>query len=107
MLKFIVVCHRRTGSSREEFRRYFREVHGPLALAIPHVSRYVLSFVEPDPVEGDPQWDALVEFWCADRDAYDAAWRSPEAQRAIADNPRFLDLTKTGSAIVEEVVLRL
>jgi uncharacterized protein (TIGR02118 family) len=106
MLKFIVVCRRRAGLGREEFRRFFREVHEPLAMAIPHLSRYVQNFVEADPVEGDPPWDAVIEFWFADRAAYDAAWGSPEGKRAAADNPNLMDMDRTAWAIVDEKVLR-
>ena len=31
MLKFVVVGYRRSELTREQFRRYFREIHGPLA----------------------------------------------------------------------------
>ena len=106
MLKLIVVCHRRAGLSRKEFRRLFGEVHGPLAMAIPHMSRYVQNFVVPDPLEGDPSWDAVIEFWFADRAAYDAAWASPEGKRAAADNPNLMDMDRTAWALVDEIVLR-
>lgn len=106
MLKLVVVCHRHEGWSRERFRNYFREVHGPLAIAIPHVARYVQNFVEPDEIEGDPPWDAVIEFWFADRAAYDAAWASPEGQRAAGDNPNCMDMTRTAWGLVDEVVVR-
>jgi hypothetical protein len=38
----------RPGWSREQSRRYFRETHGPLAMAIPGVRGYVQNFVEAD-----------------------------------------------------------
>lgn len=106
MLKLIVVCHRRVGWSREQFRRYFREVHGPLAMPIPHVRRYVQNFVLPDATDGDPPWDAVIEFWFDDRAAYDAAWASAEGKRAAGDNPNCMDMTRTAWAIVEEVLVR-
>ena len=106
MVKLVVVCYRREGWSRERFRQYFREVHGPLATAIPHVARYVQNFVEPDEIEGDPPWDAVIEFWFADRAAYDAAWASPEGQRAAGDTPNCMDMTRTAWGLVDEVVIR-
>ena len=106
MLKFAVVCHRRANWSREQFRRYFREVHGPLAMAIPHVRRYVQNFVLPDETEGDPPWDAVIEFWFDDRAAYDAAWASAEGERAAGDNPNCMDMSRTAWAMVEEVTVR-
>jgi len=103
MLKLVVVCFRKPGWSRDRFRRYFNEVHGPLALGIPHVQRYIQNFVLPDETEGDPPWDAIIEFWFADRAAYDAAWASAEGQCAAADNPNCMDMTRTGWSLVEEV----
>ena len=105
-MKLVVICFRRQGWSRGEFRRYFQDVHGPLAMAIPHVQRYVQNFVIPDETEGDPPWDAIIEFWFADRASYDAAWNSPEAQRAVADNLNCMDMARTGWSLVEEVRLR-
>jgi uncharacterized protein (TIGR02118 family) len=106
MLKLVVICYRREGWSRERFRRYFREVHGPLAMAIPQVRRYVQNFVVPDHTEGDPPWDAIIEFWFEDRAAYDTAWGSPEGRRAAADNPNCMDMARTGWSLVEEIPLR-
>ena len=75
MIKFMVVCHRRPDWSHDQFRRYFRETHGPLAMAIPGVRRYVQNFAEAG--EGrEPDWDAVIEFWFEDRAAMDAAWKS-------------------------------
>jgi uncharacterized protein (TIGR02118 family) len=105
VLKFVVVCHRRPDWSREEFRRYFRQVHGPLAEAIPGLRRYIQSFVEPEP-RRDPPWDAVVELWFDDRRAMEAAWASEAGGRATADNANCLDLERTAWAVVEEVVVR-
>ncbi len=105
MLKFVVVCHRRPDWSRSEFRRYCREIHGPLAEAIPGVRGYVQNFVRPE--EGrDPAWDAVVEFWFDDRETMEAAWRSEAGRRATDDNAHCMDLARTAWAVVEEVVVR-
>jgi uncharacterized protein (TIGR02118 family) len=72
MVKFIVVGYRRSELTQEQFRRYFRETHGPLAAAIPGVRRYVQNFVQPDD-RRHPPWDIVVEFWFDDRQAMEAA----------------------------------
>ena len=105
MLKFVVVCHRRPDWSREQFRRYFRDVHGPLAMAIPSVRRYVQNFAAPDD-RRDPAWDAVIEFWFDDRPSMEVAWQSEAGQRATADNPNLMDLSRTRWAVVEEIVVR-
>ena len=105
MLKFIVVCYRRPDWDRARLRRYFEEVHGPLAEAIPGLRRYVQNFVEPDE-RRDPPWDAVVEMWFDDRPAMEAAWRSEAGARASADNANCLDLARTRWSVVEEIVVR-
>jgi uncharacterized protein (TIGR02118 family) len=105
MIKFVVVCYRRPGWSRDQFRRYFRETHGPLAMAIPGVRGYIQNFVEPDE-RPDPPWDAVIEFWFDDRPSMEDAWQSEAGQRATADNPNLMDLSRTRWAVVEEIVVR-
>jgi uncharacterized protein (TIGR02118 family) len=105
VIKFIVVCYRRSDWSRERFRSYFRDVHGPLAMAIPDVRRYVQNFAEPDE-RRDPSWDAVIEFWFPDRPSMEAAWQSEAGRRASADNANLMDLTRTRWSVVEEIVVR-
>jgi uncharacterized protein (TIGR02118 family) len=106
LLKFVMICRRRAGWSRERFRQHLREVHAPLAIVIPQLRRYVQNFAAPDETEGEPPWDAMIEFWFDDRAAFEAAWQSAQGRRAAADNPDCMDMTSTSSAIVEEDVLR-
>ena len=87
-----------------EFRRYFREIHGPLAAAIPGVRRYVQNFAQPDH-RRHPPWDIVVEFWFDDRQAMEASWQSPEGCRATDDNSNCLDLERTRWSVVDEVVV--
>jgi uncharacterized protein (TIGR02118 family) len=105
MIKFVVVCYRRPDWSRDQFRRYFRETHGPLAMALPGVRGYVQNFVEPEE-RRDPPWDAVIEFWFDDRAAMEAAWQSEAGRLATADNAKLMDLSRTRWGIVEEVVMR-
>ncbi|MET0152478.1 MAG: EthD family reductase [Candidatus Binatia bacterium] len=105
MVKFVVVCYRRRDWSREQFRRYFRDVHGPLAMAMPGVRRYVQNFVEADE-RLDPPWDAVIEFWFDDRASMEAAWQSEAGQRASGDNANLMDLERTRWGVVEEIVVR-
>ncbi|HXA96563.1 MAG TPA: EthD family reductase [Candidatus Dormibacteraeota bacterium] len=104
MLKFIVVCYRRPDWDRARLRRYFEEVHGPLAAAIPGLRRYVQNFVEPDD-RRDPPWDAVIEMWFDDRPGMEAAWRSEAGTRAAADNANCFDLSRTRWSVVDETVV--
>ncbi|MGH7916385.1 MAG: EthD family reductase, partial [Candidatus Binataceae bacterium] len=47
MLKLATFVFRKPGFSVEEFQKYWREHHGPLAAKIPEVRRYVQSHTRP------------------------------------------------------------
>ena len=104
MIKFIVVGYRRSDLTPEQFRRYFREVHEPLATAIQGVRRYVQNFVEPNE-RRHPPWDVVVEFWFDDRETMEKAWCSNEGRRATEDNANCLDLERTRWSVVDEIVV--
>jgi EthD domain-containing protein len=70
--------------------------------AIPGIRGYVQNFVEPDE-RPDPPRDAVIEFWFYDRPSMEAAWQSEAGQRATADNPNLMDLSRTRWAVVEEI----
>jgi uncharacterized protein (TIGR02118 family) len=106
MLKFVVVLYRKPGTSRAEFARYLRDVHGPLAEAIPGLRRYVQNHVADDPRRAHPGWDAVVELSWDDRDAMERGWASPEGKAATADLEAFADLGRTTWSIVDEHVRR-
>lgn len=104
MLKFIVVIYKRPGMKGEEFRRYLREVHGPLAKKIPGVRRYVQNYAQPD-AKREPEWDAVIELYFDDREKMEAAWATAEAAASDADLPAFADLSRTTWSVVEEIIV--
>jgi len=102
MLKFVVVLYRKPEMSREQFRAYLQDVHGPMADRIPGVCAYVQNHAVTDSTRSDPGWDAIVELWWESRNAMEEAWRSPEGQIATADLEAFADLSRTRWSIVDE-----
>ena len=104
MVKFIVVMKRRQDLSPDAFRSYFDEVHAPLASKLPGLRRYVRNFPQPDSSRDPPAWDAVIEFFFADRETLEAAWASQEGDEATADNENLADLSLTTWSIVEEIV---
>lgn len=102
MLKFMVVVYKLPTMSEVEFVRYFREVHGPLAVKLPGLKKYRQNFVAADPTRNHPGWNAIIELYWEDRQAMEAAWKSREGLAATADLPAFADLTRTTWSIVEE-----
>jgi hypothetical protein len=51
-------------------------------------------------------FDGVAELWFEDREAFEAAKRSPAWAAAIADNERFIDVDRLSSAVVEQFVVK-
>jgi len=104
MLKFVVVVYRRPELTREQFRQHMREIHGPLAMNLPGLRKYVQNFVCSDPKRQSPGWDAIVELYFDDWSSMEAAWTSPQGAASDADLAVFADLTRTTWSVVEEII---
>ena len=104
MVKLIYCITRKPGMSVEEFQRYWREVHGPIAARIPGVRRYVQCHTLPELYGGDrtPAYDGAAELWWDSLDAMRAARGTPEQRAAIEDERNFIDHSRVFSIITEE-----
>lgn len=99
MTKLVVFLNRRPDLSRVEFRRYWRDVHGPFGAKMPGVRKYVQNHALAD---GAP-FDGFAEMWFDDDASMQAALASPESAAAGADAPNFVE--KTQLMFVEESVM--
>ncbi len=109
MVKLIYCITRKPGLSVEEFQRYWRETHGPIAGAIPGVRRYVQCHVLPElyarqsaAAGQSPPYDGAAELWFDDLDAMRAAMQSPELKAALEDEKNFIDHTRVASFVTVE-----
>ncbi|MEM7467422.1 MAG: EthD domain-containing protein [Pseudomonadota bacterium] len=110
MIRLVFVLRRKDGMSREDFQKYWKDVHGPLVakhstrLAI---HRYIQLHTLDDPInEGlasarggmEPEYDGVAELW----------WKSPKdfgafsttdghnaAMELLEDEMNFIDLEKS------------
>ena len=103
MTKVIFVVHKRPDMDRDEFRRYWRDVHGRLAASIPGIRKYVQNYAVPDPASGDLPCDGIAEVWFDSPEALQAGMASPEGVATTADIPNFLDADRVGMMVVDEV----
>jgi uncharacterized protein (TIGR02118 family) len=104
MLKFIVVIHKQPEMTTPQFETYFKEVHGPMAMQIPGLRRYVRNFPALDPSRPHPAWDAVIELFFDDWQAMEHAWDSPQGRQATDDLSVFADLQRTTWSVVHEDV---
>ena len=108
MIKSLSLLTRKSGLSRQEFRRVREGEHAPMVRAVPQVRRYVLSFVLEEPTRPDVPTqamnvDAVAELWYDDMAALKAAAASPQMQAVQANGALYLDAIKT--FITEEVAI--
>lgn len=103
MVKLIYCISRKPELSVEEFQRYWRETHGPIAGRIPGLRRYVQSHVVPELYARQiPSFDGAAELWFDDLDALRAAMASPETQAALEDEKNFIDHSRVASFVTVE-----
>ena len=111
MIRITYLLRRRPNLSVDEFRRYWREEHGPLVAG--HARRinalkYVQVHTLDDPANAamaesrggmEPPYDGVAEVWFENREALLDALSSDAGQRAAAelveDEARFIDLAES------------
>ena len=117
MVKLTFCLKRKSGMSREEFQRYWHEVHGPLvrshakALKIRrYVQLHTASLAMNDALRasrgGPAEYDGVAELWwdsAADLEAVLASAEGAQAGMALLeDEKRFIDLTASPLWLGEE-----
>jgi uncharacterized protein (TIGR02118 family) len=80
---------RKEGMSQEEFGRYWRDVHGPIAAALPLVRGYDNYLVSSAMQAADPVPDGFTILRFDSKEDADAAMASEEMAAAGADAANF------------------
>jgi uncharacterized protein (TIGR02118 family) len=105
MTKVLIMFRKRSDLGMEEFRRYWKETHGPLAAKMPGLRKYVQDHVIADPSQADRPYDAVAELWYESADAYQASMASPEGQVTLADAANFADMDSVRILLADEVTI--
>ena len=105
MVKIVFIAHKRSDMDQEEFRRYWRETHAPIAAKIPGVRKYIQNYANIGFDGTPPPFDGFVEFWFDDEASLERSIESPEGEAALADLRNFLDIERLQSFSVEEVTI--
>jgi len=100
MIKVLGLLTRRPELTHEQFVKHWLEIHGPLALAVPGICRYVQSHIvgtriRPDIPETDVDVDGIAELWYVDEAALQRAAASPEMKRLTDDGALIIGRIKT------------
>ncbi len=103
MVKLIYCITKKRELSVEEFQRYWRDVHAPIAGAIPGLRRYVQCHVVPELYDRQtPPYDGAAELWFDDLDAVRVAMKTPELAAALEDEKNFIDHSRVASFVTIE-----
>ncbi|MEU7815422.1 EthD domain-containing protein [Pseudonocardia sp. NPDC049154] len=110
--KLFALLVRRPDLSRSAFSAHWRQIHGPFALQIPGLRRYVQNHVRdwPGPPVAPPPVDGISEAWL-DVDGPDDGTGGLHSDPAYlggarADEPNFLDVTRHDYLRVAEEPVR-
>ena len=71
------------------FRRYYEDVHVPIARRMPGLTGWTLTWVDADPAQPSP-WFLVAALYAESRQAMDALLASPEGAAARADLANFV-----------------
>ena len=91
-VKNVEFITRKPGLAVDDFQRYWREIHGPIAAQIPLIRRYVQSHTRPSAYERGrtPAYDGLAITWFDDTQAMRASAATAQYARTRADEPNFI-----------------
>ena len=109
MIKLILTLKRKPGLTQEEFSRYWKETHAPLALEhSPGLEKYVQNhFVRLN--DKEPPYDGIAELWFKDMDSLRTAntWYTSDKGKILRDDEaRFLDTSKMVRFICKEAIIK-
>jgi uncharacterized protein (TIGR02118 family) len=110
MIKSITLAYKKPGMTREEFSRYWKEQHGPLAARlIPGMRKYVQNHVITAPGY-QFEADGIVEMWYDDLEAFKQSMdfvRSPAGRELAVDGAKFCEMRPGGNFwLAEEHIIK-
>jgi len=104
LIKRISFLKRKPDLGREDFFRYWREVHGPMALKLPGLRRYVQCHALPAMyASGEPVFDGAAQIWFADLRVMQEMLESKEyVEETRPDGAKFIAPAGIVTLIAEE-----
>ena len=107
MIKGIAFISRKAGMAVEEFHRYWRDDHAPLALKMKTLRRYVQSHRSTHDFPGfeNCPYGGAAEIWYDDLETLFSLSNAPVyADHAQADEPKFIDIDSVAFLATREKV---
>ena len=106
MIKSFTFLKKKASLTQEEFLRYWKEKHGPLAAGVvPGLRKYI----QCHPVPGvESEIDGIVELWWDSLESHRSflSWRQSEEARVLReDEEKFIDTSQMFRFLAEEHVI--
>ena len=103
MIKCIYFLKRKSGMTPEEFHKYWRDVHAPIAGDIPGVKKYILCYPLPSEFKDkEPAYDGIAEMWYDSEKSLAKAMASEAWKISGKDGEVFIDQASSKSMICGE-----
>ncbi|HKD68354.1 MAG TPA: EthD family reductase [Candidatus Binataceae bacterium] len=101
----VALLVRKAGMSVEDFQRYWREHHGPLAAKVPQLRRYVQNHAVPELYGGRnaPLCDGVAEAWFDSLEDLQRSTETPEVKAVRADELNFMDVNQLVFILTEDI----
>jgi len=111
VIKSLSLLTRKAGLTHEQFVKHWLEIHGPLALKVPGLRRYVQTHLleerkRPDIPSSDVEIDGVAELWYDDREAMARSSATPEAKALYADGVLFIGRIKSFTTEEKVIIAR-
>ncbi len=109
MIKSIALAHKRPDLTQEEFNKYWKEQHGPLAARlIPGLRKYIQNHFVMVPGR-EYEGNGIVEMWYDDLESFEKSMEfihSPGGKELAVDGAKFAEMRPGGLWVVEEHIIK-
>lgn len=106
LVKGVWQLRRKPGMALEEFRKYWIGVHGPLALKLPGLGRYVQShLIDEAYLYAEPRFDGVAQLWFQSPETFAAAFAGPAGKELLADGAKFIETDQMRFFMAQEHVV--
>ena len=109
MIKMMSLLTRKSHLTHAQFVDHWLNIHGPLALAVPGVRRYVQSHIvgtqsRPDIPDTDVEIDGFAELWYDDMESAKRAGATPEMKTLTDDGALFIGRIKSYAIDEKQII---
>ena len=109
MIRRVSILTRKPELTHEEFVDHWENVHGPLALEVPGIRRYVQSHIVDEHFRSDltsqeDEVDGIAELWYDSLDALRESSETAEAMALYADGAKIIGKIRTFIIEDKEIV---